>query len=50
VVLTREEVEQVLALLESTPALLVKLLYGCGLRITEAVRLLVFQQKAMGII
>jgi len=39
VVLTREEVKQVLALLENTPALLVKLLYGCGLRITEAVRL-----------
>lgn len=39
VVLTREEVKKVLALLEGTPQLLVKLLYGCGLRITEAVRL-----------
>ncbi len=39
VVLTREEVKKVLALLEGTPELLVKLLYGCGLRITEAVRL-----------
>ena len=39
VVLTREEVKQILSLLEGTPALLVKLLYGCGLRITEAVRL-----------
>jgi len=39
VVLTREEVKQVLALLEGTAELVVKLLYGCGLRITEAVRL-----------
>ena len=39
VVLTREEVKQILSLLENTPSLLVKLLYGCGLRITEAVRL-----------
>jgi len=39
VVLTREEVKQILSLLESTSGLLVKLLYGCGLRITEAVRL-----------
>ncbi len=39
VVLTREEVKEVLALLESAPELLVKLLYGCGLRISEAVRL-----------
>ena len=37
VVLTREEVKQVLALLEGTSELVVKLLYGCGLRITEAV-------------
>jgi len=39
VVLTRDEVKQVLALLEGTPELLVKLLYAGGLRITEAVRL-----------
>lgn len=39
VVLTREEVKQVLTLLTGTSELLVKLLYGCGLRITEAVRL-----------
>ena len=39
VVLTREEVKRVLALLEGTSELVVKLLYGCGLRITEAVRL-----------
>lgn len=39
VVLTREEVKQVLTLLEGTSELLVKLLYGSGLRITEAVRL-----------
>jgi integron integrase len=32
-------VKKVLALLEGTPELRVKLLYGCGLRITEAVRL-----------
>ena len=39
VVLTRDEVKQVLTLLEGTSELLVKLLYGSGLRITEAVRL-----------
>jgi len=39
VVLTREEVKQVLSLLEGTAELITKLLYGCGLRITEAVRL-----------
>ncbi len=39
VVLTRDEVKQVLALLEGPSELVVKLLYGCGLRITEAVRL-----------
>ena len=38
-VLTREEVRRVLAFMEGTPALVVKMLYGCGLRITEAVRL-----------
>jgi len=38
VVLTREEVKQVPVLLEGTSELVVKLLYGCGLRITEAVR------------
>lgn len=39
VVLTRDEVKQVLSLLEGTAELVTKLLYGCGLRITEAVRL-----------
>jgi len=39
VVLTREEVARVIALLEGTPQLVVKLLYGSGLRIMEAVRL-----------
>ena len=39
VVLTREEVKQVLLLLDGVPELVVKLLYGCGLRITEAVKL-----------
>jgi len=39
VVLTREAVKRVLALLEGISELVAKLLYGCGLRITEAVRL-----------
>jgi len=39
VVLTREEVKLILALMVGTPDLVVKLLYGCGLRITESVRL-----------
>ena len=38
-VLTREEVKLVLSFLSGTSELLVKLLYGSGLRITEAVRL-----------
>jgi integrase len=38
-VLTREEVKRVLAFVEGTARLIVKLLYGSGLRITEAVRL-----------
>lgn len=39
VVMTREKVAQVKSLMEGTPQLVVKLLYGSGLRITEAVRL-----------
>ncbi len=39
VVLTRDEVKQVLGFMSGTAALVVKLLYGCGLRISEAVRL-----------
>jgi integron integrase len=39
VVLTPEEVRQVLARLEGVPQLIVKLLYGSGLRISEAVRI-----------
>ncbi len=39
VVLTREEIKLVLAFMEGTSDLVVKLLYGGGLRITEAVRL-----------
>ena len=39
VVLTREEVSRVIAVLEGVPQLIVKLLYGSGLRILEAVRL-----------
>ncbi|MCK5805493.1 MAG: integron integrase [Lentisphaeria bacterium] len=38
-VLTREEVAQVIALMQGTPQRIVKLLYGSGLRIMEAVRL-----------
>lgn len=39
VVLSVDEVKQVLARLEGVPQLVVKLLYGSGLRISEAVRL-----------
>jgi len=39
VVLTREEVRQLIDIMENTPQLIVKLLYGSGLRIMEAVRL-----------
>jgi len=39
VVLSQDEVKQVLTLLEGVPQLLVKLLYGSGLRISEAARL-----------
>lgn len=39
VVLTRDEVRQIIHLLQGSAQLIVKLLYGSGLRITEAVRL-----------
>ncbi|MBF0280819.1 MAG: integron integrase [SAR324 cluster bacterium] len=39
VVMTRVEVSQVINLMEGVPQLIVKLLYGSGLRIMEAVRL-----------
>ena len=39
VVLTQEEVKQIITLLEGSSQLVVYLLYGSGLRITEAVRL-----------
>jgi integron integrase len=39
VVMTREEVAQLIAFMEGTPQLVVKLLYGSGLRIMEAARL-----------
>jgi integron integrase len=39
VVMTREEVAAVISLLNGTPQLVAKLLYGSGLRIMEAVRL-----------
>ena len=51
VVLTREEMAGVLPLLSGTPQLVVKLLYGSGLRIMEAARLRVkdvdFQMKQL---
>ncbi len=39
VVMTRVEVTAVLSLMTGVPQLVAKLLYGCGLRITEAIRL-----------
>lgn len=39
VVLTRDEVNQIINLMEGVPQLIVKVLYGSGLRIMEAVRL-----------
>lgn len=39
VVLTRDEVRQIVDVMEGVPQLIVKLLYGCGLRVMEAVRL-----------
>src|ERR1019366_6436855 len=39
VVLTRDEVSRVITVLEGVPQLIVKLLYGSGLRILEAARL-----------
>jgi integron integrase len=51
VVMTREEVASVISLLVGTPQLVVKLLYGSGLRIMEAVRVRVqdidFQMKQL---
>lgn len=38
VVMTREEVAQIIAFMEGAPQLVVKLLYGSGLRILEALR------------
>jgi integrase len=49
VVLTPEEVKLVISVMEGVPQLIVKMLYGSGLRIMEAVRLSVkdvdFQMK-----
>ena len=39
VILTQNEVKEIIILLEGSPQLVVKLLYGSGLRITEAARL-----------
>ena len=51
VVLTREEVVKVISFMEGVPQLIVKLLYGSGVRIMEAVRLRIkdvdFQMKQM---
>ena len=38
-VMTREEVRQMITIMEGTPQLIVKILYGSGLRIKEVVRL-----------
>lgn len=37
--LTRDEVTALLAQLDGTPLLIAKLMYGCGLRVSELVRL-----------
>ncbi len=51
VVMTRDETAKLLALMIGTPQLVAKLLYGSGLRISEAIRLRVqdldFQMKAI---
>jgi integron integrase len=39
VVLTQDEVKQIITIMDGVPQLIVKLLYGSGLRITETVRL-----------
>ena len=39
VVMTRDEVRQVITIMEGVPQIIVKILYGSGLRIMEAVRL-----------
>ena len=39
VVMTREEVKRVIGLMTGTPQLVTKILYGSGLRISEAIRL-----------
>jgi integron integrase len=53
VVLTRDEVAKVVTLLEGEPQIVVKLLYGSGLRIMEVVRLRVkdvdFQMKQVSV-
>jgi integrase len=39
VVMTKEEVAKIISLMQGTQQLVVKILYGCGLRISETVRL-----------
>jgi len=46
VVMTREEIAQIIPLMEGTPQLIVKLLYGSGLRIIECLRLRVHDKAA----
>lgn len=42
VVMSRDEVSNVMTFMNGTPQLVTKLLYGSGLRIAEAIRLRVF--------
>ena len=39
VVFSKEEVAMIISRLEGTPALMAKLMYGCGLRLNECMRL-----------
>ena len=51
VVMTREETAKVLSLMTGTPQIIAKLLYGSGLRISEAIRLRIkdidYEMKAL---
>ena len=46
VVLTKEETDRVLTVISGTNALMAKLLYGCGLRLMECLRLRVMDVKS----
>lgn len=39
VVMTRDEVREIMSVMDGVPQLIVKLLYGCGMRIMETIRL-----------